>query len=646
MQISNQKINSIKRNNDIKRDNNINFNGYGTSPRSLLVKRGPEQLCRDCSYWANALGEQVSTIRDLLENAPQKRIAFFDGLATNFNARNYMLDPKLKESAEPVINIYKMVKNPEPEHFNILSRSEMPFETLEQIFTHAQDKKSVDFVQKMQHDILDGSKESGEHIVKMLTSPNKKAYISNPEEYSSYIKLHSNNENAVDILDIMISNRKYDRKSYDAICSVNEMMKNKKCNELFRDSKKALVDNYSPEGKIVMDRFVGDYLTSGRECSKYDKTDLIHVYSTTNENNLKARLDVLDKFKNAKIRDDYPYSDISSIRTLFDRMDGNRRVAEFVDKALGDGIKVENPNELVTILDVIPATKAAVFHKNISRIVANTNLEERTDALIKNVENPNYKNPRIEQERANSLRPPKKDNIMYKLYNILENKFNKDKYTRLLNIDQILKEQDNVNKMVFSEYIPERRVATVTVPSIAETLSRPVEVISMPKIVGTIPKYREVKKLEIQKDVNNVIERKLGEKTLEKQHGIFTQNATMMRLKILPEIFDSISVSRKEQKAMGKKPNIANRDAVKLYSRIKGKNKKLVHYMLNQTDAQGRRIYDVKDVIRVIDDAEGKILNMKKQNPQFRAKDAKAYYDEIYNAQKEQYGNLKRGSRK
>lgn len=646
MQISYQNFNSIKRNNDIKQDHNVSFNGYGTSPRSLLMKRSPEQICRDCSYWANALGEQVNTISELLRNAPQKRVAFFEGLVSNYNARNYMLSDNMKESAEPLMNIFKMVKNPEPGHFNILSRSEMPMKSLEKLFTHAQDKKSIDFVQKMQHDVLDGSKESGQHIINMLISPNKKAYTSAPEDYSSFLKLHSDNAGAVGLLDIIVSNGKYEKKTYDAIYTVKEMMKNKKCREIFGDSKSFLTENYSPEGKSVMDRFVGDYLTSGRNCSEYDKADILHMYSTTNGNNVDARLEVLDKFKNAKIRNDAPFSDISSIRTLFDRMDKDKHAARFVNKALGDGIKLEHPDEFVTILDVIPSIKAEVFHKNISRIVANTNLEERAEALARNVENPNYKNPRLEMERANAIRPPKKGNIMGKLYNILENRLNKGKYNRLMEMEQIITERTNFDRLVFSEYIPERKVARVNIPTIGDTMSQPVEAVIMPKFVAKLPSFYNVRKLKIQKDVNGVIERKLGEKTLEKQQGIFSEKATMMRLKMLPEIFDSISVSRKAQRAAGKKPNISNSDAVKLYGRIQGKNKKLVNYMLKQTDAQGNRIYDIKDIIRVIDEAEGKISNMKKQNPEFRAKDAKAYYDTIYNAQKEQYGNLKRGSRK
>ena len=156
---------------------NTSFNGFGVSPRALLSKKSPSELSRDCSYIAGILGEQTRNITTLLEHAPSKRVAFMDSLTASFNARNFMLDTKLKESSEPVIKIYNLVTKPEPVHFNIVSRSEMPFESLEKIFEHAQDKKSLEFVQDMQHNVLDGSKESAAHIVKMLQSPNRKAYI-------------------------------------------------------------------------------------------------------------------------------------------------------------------------------------------------------------------------------------------------------------------------------------------------------------------------------------------------------------------------------------------------------------------------------------------------------------------------------------
>lgn len=120
-----------------------------------------------------------------------------------------------------------------------------------------------------------------------------------------------------------------------------------------------------------------------------------------------------------------------------------------------------------------------------------------------------------------------------------------------------------------------------------------------------------------------------------------------MRLKLLPEIFDSIKDTRKMQKSAGKKPSIKNRDALKLFSRINGKNRKLVNYMLKQTDSDGNRIYDIKDIIYRLDLVEQKIFNLKSaKGKEFKAADAKRVCDYEYETIINRYGKLKRTKKK
>lgn len=624
MQISNQQT-GFNINN-----NRQNFTGYGTGPKTLITKRSPEHVAKECTYIAHVIGEQTQKITDLLKDAPQKRIAFMESLTTSFNSRNHMFSGNLRENPESLINIYNLVEKPEVGHLNIISRSEMPFETLEKIFANARDKKSVEFVQVMQHDVLDGSKASGEHIVKMLKSPNRKEYIKHPDEYSAYMKVNAENKNAVDELDVMLAAGKYDRTVYDAKLSVQNMMKNIRIKSVLGNDKAFLERNYSPASEAFVNKFFGEYLSANHEVSIYDHVDIKHMYETSNPENIKTRLEVIDKLKNENKEYITNQSDIYSMRLLFDKMDEDRYAAEFVEKALGDGIKIQSAEELLSVMAVIPPIKAAVFHKNISRIVANTNFEERPNALIENIENPHYINPRVEKENANALRSPRKITFIEKLFKTVENSMNKSKYERYTKFEKLRAE--NEGPIQFIEYVPPK-------PQEAESTK---SVSSIPKMVSVVKENPAAKKLRIKSEVNSVIEQKLGEKTLEKQQGIFSAKATVMRLKMLPEIFESISATRKSQKAMGKNPSVANRDAVKLYERIQGKNKKLVRYMLRKTDANGNRMFSVKDIIKVLDESEAKISEMKGANPQLRAKDAKAYYDSVFESMVDKYGPAKR----
>ena len=71
------------------RSNNQSFTGYGTGPKTLLAKRSPEHVAKECVYIAHVIGEQAQKITDLLKDAPQKRITFMESLTTSFNTRNY-----------------------------------------------------------------------------------------------------------------------------------------------------------------------------------------------------------------------------------------------------------------------------------------------------------------------------------------------------------------------------------------------------------------------------------------------------------------------------------------------------------------------------------------------------------------------------
>ena len=116
-----------------------------------------------------------------------------------------------------------------------------------------------------------------------------------------------------------------------------------------------------------------------------------------------------------------------------------------------------------------------------------------------------------------------------------------------------------------------------------------------------IPAVKENKKTDFAGDVLAFAKTKLGAKTFERQQGAFGLNATKMRLNMLPEIFASIADTRKADRAVGKRRiNSSNKDALNLYLKINGNNKKLVNYMLKKRNVDGTRMFEVKDIIAMI----------------------------------------------
>ena len=157
----------------------------------------------------------------------------------------------------------------------------------------------------------------------------------------------------------------------------------------------------------------------------------------------------------------------------------------------------------------------------------------------------------------------------------------------------------------------------------------------------TFKDAREAKKLKLKNDINEIIKQKLGPKTYTIQQGDYSNGAKIMRLKLLPVIFDSIKETRKMQKLAGQKPSVQNRDAIDLYSRITGRNKKLVNYMLKQTDSSGKKIFDIKDIIKEIDSTEQRIINLKMaKKKEFKAADAKAIYQHEFEKLLTEHGKL------
>lgn len=627
-----------------KQNNNVTFEGWGIKsfiPKKNIRSERVQGIIDDaCERYGNIIGVRTSELLELTKDANETRMQFLKSLVTNYNARNFTRAGNLKEDPNGLIETFKTVENPEIAHFGIVKNTDAPLELLPKLFTVATDKKSLEFVQKIQHGVLGGGKNAIKIITDLLSSENNQEYIKNPEKYVSYLKYASNNENAVKELDKMIETGTFRSEVFDAKQAVKSLMKNEAVKTTIGKDASYLEQNYSKEGEEFIKHIFGDFLAHKKGLTSEDFSDILKMYKTANAQNIETRLDILNKFKYSTAGKDVQEAsgEIKAMKKLFDKMDSDKSSANFVYKVLGDDIKAKSIRDLAGILDVVPSKKAEIFHKNIARIVRYTDEGERINALKNEVENPFFITESYAQILEDSIKAgfSKKESKISQMARFVENKINQMRYNR---IESAAPQTTTEIQLVKPSYTPV--VAPVYPATAIETKTPAI------KLKRTFKESPQARKLRVQNDVNEIIKQKLGQKTFENQQHDYNVGAMVMRLKLLPEIFESIKDTRKMQKMAGKKPNVENKDAIKLYSRINGKNRKLVNYMLKQTDSEGHRIYNMKEILAKLDLIEAKVSNLKSaKGKDFNSKDTKIVYQNEYEKLFEQYGKLKRAKKK
>lgn len=634
-------VNNYNVNSSFKNNNNVSFEGFGITkfiPNiNVRTKKVQEMIDDDCWRFGNIIGVKTSELKDLTRTANDIRMHFLKSLVTNYNERNFTRAGNLKENPQGLIDTFKTVEYPQLAHFNIVKHTDAPLESLSKLFSVAKDKKSLEFVQNMQHKALGGKKTGVKIITDMLTSKNKQEFLKNPQNYVSYLKFNAKNENAVQELDRMLENGTYDRKIFDAKLAVDSLLKNSAIKATIGDKSKFLEQNYSKSGERFIGHIYSDFLAHKKGLTPDDFSDILNMYKTSTPQNIQTRIDILNKFKysTAGKGSEASSKEIKSMKQLFDRIDSDQSSAKFVFRILGDDVQTKTIGELNGILDVVPPKKAEIFHKNIARIVRFTDEEERVNALKKELENSDF----ITEKYAQMLKDSsdagftKKESRIVRMARLLENQINKLRYNRTL----------GESTPTISVEIPQAKVATVIdKPIQTPQLSTSAATKPVIELKRTFKESPQARKLRVQNDVNEIIKQKLGAKTYERQQETYKNGALVMRLKLLPEIFDSIKATRKAQRSAGLRPNVEAADAVKLYSKINGKNRKIVNYMLKQTDDKGERIFSVKDIIKKLDYVEKEIADAKVRNSNFRTSEIKEIYNDEYNYLQYEFGKLKR----
>ncbi len=543
----------------------------------------------------------------------------------------------------------------------------------------------------------------------LLESKHADSYVKDFPKYKSYLLLHKNDENAVKNLDSMIDNKTFDPKKYDIQINVNHIFDKSSLHETPIFNKEALKENYTEEGFQALDTFFTNFGPSKESVKAGNDKDIMDIYRTTTKSNLGIRKKIMNKFQYSQFNDvkiKEKNEQISDLNVLFKKIDEDPNVGKFMLKLIPDdaGIRlkpqVNTIGEYNRILDAVPAKKLNIFYRNAENIMYQTEGKERIKALQENIENPFFMTERVKEIRDYNIQEgfEKAPSMFSQARKFVANKFNqlRDKITpdtkKPVVRNEVKELEKEQSKPVINIIEPIKLPKANEVKPVVDIDSKVIEKAQSEKIVNdvkpviksepkdiikdvkndaidkgfvkeqvestntidksvklskTAPKLPNAKKLAVINDVNGVIEKKLGAKTLDEQKSDYAKKATKMRLNMLPEIFASIKETRAADRAAGKmKSNSSNKDALALYERINGKNKKLVNYMLKKRNVDGTRMFEVKDIIATLDKAEAKIATNKKAAPKtYKANDVKEYYNHLFDSKVQQYGKIQKSKK-
>ena len=592
------------------------------------------------------LNQSYKDIVELSKNASDRNLNFLDALIEHYNQFNYYRKPAEKENSKLVNNIFAMVKNPKDIHYAIVARFENSFENMSRVFASGQNKKKyLQFAKFVNDDIVGLHNESSRNFIpELLESPFVDKYIKNYKDIRPYLVAHKDKPDVIRNLNKMFENNKYDKDLFNV--ELNEYkIKKEFCYKGTKIlNKDVYFDNYNKYSHNLMHTlkkaigFNDDVLANGADKS------LLHALQTANKENVELRRALTRNLAGSfhELDNVVKAKRLNSLTRIFDKMDKDEHAKNFIKNSIGSIPDTINVEDLEDVMNNVSTKKLDIFRKNAWNIIQQTEKDERISELNNNIKNPFYLSEfrRINSDKTISYGFGTAPSFFTKIAKSVENGFNilRDKYTP--ETSKIV-EKTNVIETVATKSGLEENANIGVKPEIKPE----VKTIEPQSSVIKNAHKRVDSKMAKQIVADNVISfvtPKLGEKTLAKQNVLYAKNATKIRLSMLPEIFASIVDTRKVDRAVGKKHSkSANQDVLKLYLKINGANRKFVNYLLKKRNVDNTRMFEVKDIIAILDKAEFKIAQDKNLNSGYRASDARKYYNHLYESKVEQFGKVK-----
>ena len=368
--------------------NKIIYNGISSNTVNRFGYTGfsKRKFASACTYACHMLQEQPSEIEQILYNANETGIRFFKSLARKFNLRNAELPKSKWENKEDLFQIFGMVKNITPKHFDILKKTQEGFDSLKNIFNLAQDNKTLDFVSKLQTEVLETGQGQSNIIIGLLNSKYKPMFMQRIEQFKSYFKLNAKNPNALTELEHIIDKNRFDGKKFDAELAIKQLMQFKVVRDCTKAIETDLIKYYTKDGERFLWRLSNKLQNHKAKIINMDKKDVVYIYKTITPENIDLRLGVLDKF--CDFSENKCYKELKELKKLFNTVEQNSEAKEFVLKSIKRGLAVNSAEELNAVIKGTKLDKANYFFDNIKRIIALSEDDVRKDALLNEIENP------------------------------------------------------------------------------------------------------------------------------------------------------------------------------------------------------------------------------------------------------------------
>ena len=670
--------------------NNVQFKGLNLRVLRALAPGGKkleQSIAKHNREIAQVLQVPSEKINQMTKGVSMERLQFLDVLTSRFHEKYGMnIGSEKAEKSDIIFKIYDSIKNPKSEHFSLIKNIHGSMAKIKETFDLiGNNKHKLSLAEKM-GDLLNSKNRhhSAQNLMQdILQSENAELYAKKFSDYEPYLLAHRKDENAVKNLDKMVKAGTYDKNIVERENWFKDVLSPNILGETETLNFDSLKQSYTKEGTKFLSTFIEKFGGSADSMKAGNDKDILAMYQTTTKDNVELRCRIMKSFASNRFnneRQEGLNQNISDLRELFDRIDSDKHAASYVKKALKHNNMPRKVSSLNTLFSRVSSKKLDVFYDNAQNIMAQIHGDGKYEALNNDITNSLFLTPAREAHIQEMKEIGLHEGFTFgeKVKRVLKNQISKIRYSlsedKQAKVTQETQNQAEIAdiKRRMQEFLPTasepantavtepittqiattplktkaaETVKTTPVETVAEPVSQPVKKKAIRHFnVLKAPKAPNAKKLAVINDVNQIIEKKLGSRTLADQKRDYAVTATKMRMEMLPEIFEAIKETRAMERAAGvKKPSVSNKDALSLYSRINGRNKKLVNYMLKKRNADGTRTFTFNEILSTIEQSESKLHKQKFASPKtYKAADGKAYYANLLEAQIQEHGKLQR----
>lgn len=639
---------------------NVSFTGMDNLAKSLrkmmLSKQAKKEFKEMTGWAADVLGKDAQEVQKKLNGNTKRKTDFYALMVEKYNRTNFYAEVGKKENPELVDKIFDIVEKPSDEHFRFVDSINLPFAETKTVFEKLENNpKKINIAGTIYNDISgirvnhrdSGNTERTKRIfMDMINSPNREEYLANYETYKPHIHHNAEDKNVIKLLDEKISAKSYDKKNANNVNEVNRLFTS--LVEVGKFNRAELTSHYSKEANELV-KTLDARIAIRHGVSNKDADSLAEIYKTTTKDNAVARGKFIESnYYFGAQRDKYDENEISNIGKVFKMMDEDPNMMKFVNKLNKNGRGFGKAESYLKLADQV-GTK--VLNRD-ADVIGETIGMNRYHSYESVVEHYEQKPKSIFGRAMDSLKglfKKKEEPVDNNIYWTGEDLAKIEKVAAEQDAEKMKKSVDNITENV--------SIKPAMIDTMSKVASVDTSVAVKPQVEKRVVKHRSffkpyvpkqpsAKKLVVINDVNNIIENKLGKNVYADQSRVYANKATKMRLSMLPEIFDSIKETRAAARKNGtfnKRTTEKNEDALDLYQRINGKNKRLVNYMLKVRNEDGTRKYTVKDIVNTLSETSKTVRQEKMAAPKdrpFRAKDEKAMYDILADEQIAKYGKL------